>query len=86
MKTHFCRASRTLLVATQVVAFLSVRDKKICPRPNRRPITVRRGRPRGPIYSACDWLSGSRLSLLVPCTIYTVRAQLLIAAHRLAHP
>jgi len=57
----FSRASCTLRGATQVVTFLSVRDwKKMCRRPNRRSITVRRGRPRDPIYSAFDWLSDSR--------------------------
>jgi len=73
---YFSRASRTLRGATQVVTFLSVTKK--CAggrRPNRRPITVRRGRPLDPVYSACDWLSDSRLLILVPCTIYTVHAQ-----------
>ena len=44
---------------------LSVTEK-MCRRLNRYPITFCRGRPRDPMYSAYDWLSDYRLSLLVP--------------------
>ena len=76
----FSSTSRTLGGMTQVVRFQSVRDrKKMCQRPNHHPITVRRWRPRDPIYSACDRLSDSRLAsspvyyLYSPCTVQPQR-------------